>query len=111
VFTGVEQLFGEQLAEPTSGLDRPRTLRPQRRRPRQQPDGLVVRRGELQPGQWLLVAVDGDRGVGCLVWVDPDDHCHKGPPRERVGSVTTGTPDEGSLLASFEPRRDRTPTG
>ena len=75
MFAFGDELLGEELAEPVSGLDRPGPVI-ERRRPRQQPHRLTAIRGELELGERLFVLVDGHRGVGRLVRIDPDDDRH-----------------------------------
>ncbi|MBW3612175.1 MAG: hypothetical protein KY438_11740 [Actinobacteria bacterium] len=110
VLAGGNQLLGQQTAEAGSRLDRPGSLHAERLGPRQEPLGLASVGGDGEPGDGMFVAVDGDGGVGRLVRVDPDGHGHGGASCWSWWDATTGTPDEG-LHASFEPRRDRAPTG
>jgi hypothetical protein len=53
-----------------------------------------------------LGTVDGDRGMGSLVRVDPDDE-HVVLPVLLVGFAAAGTPDTCQCRSSYEPHRDR----
>jgi hypothetical protein len=68
-----DQLLREQVAEPTGGLDRPRSLT-QRFGPPQQLRHLLAGRPYPGPGELGFGAVDRDRGVRRLVRVNADDH-------------------------------------
>ena len=77
MFTSGNELLRQQLPEPTRGLDRPRSLIPERNRPRQQPIRLTPVRDHLEPGDRTLLTIDRDRHVRGLVRIDPDDHRHE----------------------------------
>jgi hypothetical protein len=83
VLASSEQLLGEQLAEPVSGLQRPPAVIAQRRRPRQQPLPLRPPGSDLQPADRSLVTIDRHRCVGRLVRVYAEDHRHGVPPHKR----------------------------
>jgi hypothetical protein len=68
-----EKLLREQIAEPTSGLDRPRPLL-EPCRPRQQLVQLPWSRADLQLPELNLAAIDRARRVEQLVWIDPNHH-------------------------------------
>jgi hypothetical protein len=96
VLTRLQELLGQQLAQPPSGLDCPGPLRAQRFRPGQQPRGLAPVSHQPQPGERPLVAVDRHRRLRRRVRVDTDDHRHRRPSSWTRVSVTTDTPDEGA---------------
>jgi len=70
---GGDQLLGEQIAEPASGLDRPGAGL-ERLGPRHQLVDLAATGSDLLAGQLLLAPVDRDGRVGRLGRVDTDDH-------------------------------------
>jgi len=89
---------GGQVGSPTRSLIRPPIADSRSRWPKRRAGG---------PGLLLLVAVDGNRCVSRLVWIDTDHDCHRNAFRFGDGTVA-GTPDSGRCaLASFEPRHSR----
>ena len=73
MFTARDELLGEQITQPTSGLDRPRTTL-ERRRPSEQIGYLPAVRADLEPGELGLAFIDRARRVEQLVRIDPNDH-------------------------------------
>ena len=66
---------------------------------------------DLQPGDFALVAADGDSGVG-FVRVDPDDHLHQFLQGFSLDETVVGTPTSdrvraGSPLSSYTTARPR----
>jgi len=86
---GVDELLGEEVAEPASGLDRPRPFL-ERCRPSHQAIHLGLRRPNLEAGELAFAVVERDRLVGLLVRVDPDHHCCY-----LYASVVVGVGDRG----------------
>ena len=76
---GIDELLGQEIAEPAGGLDRPRAF-PERLRPRQQLRRLLARRTHPRAVEFALAVVDRDRGVTRLVGIDTDDHRHEHLP-------------------------------
>lgn len=74
---GVDELAGQQSAEPVGVLDRPGPLGPPPGE-LQQPPQLGRVGVDAQLIEDLVVLVERDRGVGPLVGVDPDDDRHEG---------------------------------
>jgi hypothetical protein len=74
VLAGIDELLREEVAEPSSRLDRPRPIL-ERGRPPHQPLHLGLGRPDLQARQLALPVVERHRLVALLVRVDPDHHC------------------------------------
>jgi len=72
---GVEELLGQQVAEPAGGLDRPGAVL-EARRPLQQLIDLASRRPHLHLAELRLVLVDRHRRVRPLVGIHADHHPH-----------------------------------
>ena len=70
MFTGGDELLGQQVAETAGGLDRPRPLR-ERLRPPQQPLELIAGRLGLHATERFVCASTADRGVRRLVGSTP----------------------------------------
>jgi hypothetical protein len=107
VLAGGHELLGQQIAQPTGGLDRPRPLF-EGRGPLEQLVELATTRPHLQLRKLCFVAVDHDRGMRPLVRVDADDDAHV---ILLIAFIETavGTPDYGrvrSHLFRATPRRD-----
>jgi hypothetical protein len=77
VLAGLEQLAGEQPAEPVGVLDGPDPLRPTLGPP-EQPGDLPDISVETELVEHRVVFVEGDRGVRPLVGFDPDHDRHEG---------------------------------
>jgi hypothetical protein len=73
VFATGDELLGEQIAEPASGLDRPQPAI-ERCRPGEQLAELPRPAAQLETREFDLAFVDRARRVEQLVRIDPDHH-------------------------------------
>ena len=77
MFAGGEELLGQQIAEPSGGLDRPDPITAvEALDPLQQLRHLFAGSAYEPLVEHPLRGIDRDRGVGPLVWVDAD-HDHR----------------------------------
>lgn len=86
MFTRREKLLRQQIAEPTRGLDRPRTLDAvEEVGPRHELSNLSGSRVDQPLGEHHFTFVDRDRRVRGLVGIDTDHHHLEILQSERVG--------------------------
>jgi hypothetical protein len=92
LLAGVEELLGQQIAEPTGGLDRPRALL-EARRPLQQLIDLAARRSHLHLGEPRLVLVLWPPRCATLVGIHADHHPSTASSSVAFYEAAAGTPD------------------
>jgi hypothetical protein len=111
VFTAGNQLLGQQVAEPTGGLDRPHpdAVTVNVSGPVQEPSNLIPVRRDRQLTQHHLSLVDRNRRVGCLVRIDPNRGDHHQPPCMGHVAATVGTPDHNTGRLWRSPLSSHTP--
>ena len=103
-----DELLSEQEPESLAPSIAQRRGRRVAFRPRQQPVELATAAANLQAAELDLTVAHRDRGVRCLVWIDPDHDIHDVPP-ESMSGIAVGTPTCGSscsFLSRATPRQD-----